>query len=88
VRYVRVTDSLWAQLESLFPEERPGDGGASLQDFVRTTLVAVQRRFAEEWDDLAPTIPGRTEYRTVWGSGPFVARTPSTVSWRLMGMSS
>jgi hypothetical protein len=74
VRYVRVTDDLWAQLESLFPQERPGDGTPSLHDFVSTTLVEVQRRFAEDWETLAPTIPGRTEYRTVWGSGPYVAR--------------
>ena len=74
MRYVRVTDDLWTQVESLFPDARPGDGSPSLQDFVSTTLVEVQRRFAEEWDSLATTIPGRTEYRTVWGSGPYVAR--------------
>ena len=27
-----------------------------------------------EWDELPPTISGRSEYRTVWGSGPHVAR--------------
>jgi hypothetical protein len=81
VKYVRVTDDLWAQLEFLFPEGRPGDGSPSLHDFVSTTLVEVQRQFAEKWDDLAPTIPGRTEYRTVWGSALMSRATRSTASW-------
>jgi hypothetical protein len=73
VRFVRVTDDLWAELEIRFPEERPGNGEPSLHDFASTTLVEIHRRFSEEWDALAATVKGRTEYRALWGSGPYVA---------------
>jgi hypothetical protein len=74
VRYVRVTDDLWTELETYLPEDRPGDGTPSLHDFASTTLVEIQQRFAEEWEQLAPRIIGRADYRVLIGSGRYVAR--------------
>jgi hypothetical protein len=64
-RVVRVTTDLFLQLDSQLPAERGVRGEPTVAEFAATDLLDIVDAFAALWDDLPPTIPGRSEYRTL-----------------------
>jgi hypothetical protein len=67
-RVVRLTEEFFASLDLALPAERT-DTLPSRRDFEVTDLLAIVERFADQWDNLPPLVPGRGDYRQLISSG-------------------
>ncbi|HEX2809822.1 MAG TPA: hypothetical protein VHN80_26970 [Kineosporiaceae bacterium] len=64
-RVVRVLASLFEQLDLQLPSERGPEGKPTAAEFAASDLLDIVDTFAEHWDQLPTTIPGRPDYRTL-----------------------
>jgi len=64
-RLVRTTEDFWASLDLALPAGKE----PSWHAFAATDLPEAMERFATEWDDLPPLVPGRTDYRVLIAAG-------------------
>jgi hypothetical protein len=71
-RVVRTTPDFFAQLDFQLGDERGPRGEPSSADFLGYEMVAIVEEFATRWDDLAPVIPGRGDYRILIKDGYLV----------------
>lgn len=70
-RQVRATAQFFLRLDQLLPAERVG-GRPSRVDFETHELLRAVEEFATRFDELAPLIPGRPDYRLLIATGRLV----------------
>jgi hypothetical protein len=70
-RQVRATAQFFLRLDQLLPAERSG-GRPSRVDFEVHELLRAVEEFATRFDELAPLIPGRADYRVLIATGRLV----------------
>ena len=68
-RVVRTTPQFWNTLDHALPTGTD----PSWHDFASWELPTVVERVAAEWDVMARFIPGRDDYRVLFGAGRFGA---------------
>lgn len=71
-RVVRTTPDFFAQLDFQLGDQRGPRGEPSSADFLGYEMVAIVEEFATRWEDLAPVIPGRGDYRILIKDGYLV----------------
>ena len=72
-RVVRVSVAAFQQIAAQLGEERGPDGEPSRHDFHANDLLEIVEQFATHWDELAPLIPERPDYRLLIATGRMVA---------------
>jgi len=64
-RVVRVTADFFRALDTQLPDKRGPRGEPTRAEFASSDLLEIVEAFAELWDELPMTIPGRPDYRTL-----------------------
>jgi len=72
-RDVRVSVAVFQQIAAQLGEERGPDGEPSRYDFHANDLLEIVEQFATHWDELAPLITERPDYRLLIATGRLVA---------------
>lgn len=71
-RIVRATPDFFRALDAQLPDERGADGAPTRAEFAASDLLEIVDSFADLWDQLPMTIPGRPDYRTLVSRGRLV----------------
>lgn len=67
-RAVRTTEDFWATLDLALP----AGAEPSWHAFAAHDLPRAVERFAAEWDEIPPLVPGRSDYRLLIAAGQVV----------------